>query len=108
MEPDINAAIAALKDLINMADVLVTIKIMPSGIDVDLDKLKTKAVKEIMVFKARVVREEIEPIAFGIKALKITFAYEESRGGTDAIEEKIVKIAGVESVDVVDVRRAIG
>ena len=68
MGPGINAAIAALKGLINMADVLVTIKIMPSGIDVDLDKLKTKALKEIMVYKARVEREEIEPIAFGIKA----------------------------------------
>ncbi len=108
MGPGINVVIAALKDLINMADVIVTIKIMPSGTDVDLDRLKTKAVKEIMTFKARVVREEIEPIAFGIKALKIAFAYEESRGGTDAIEEKIAKIAEVESVDVVDVRRAIG
>ncbi len=108
MEQGIDAANAGLRGLIEMADVIVTIKIMPSGIDVDLGKLKTKAGKEILAFKARIVKEEIEPIAFGLKAIKITFAYEESRGGTDEIESRMARIEGVESVNVVDVRRAIG
>lgn len=91
-----------------MADVIVTIKIMPSGVDVNLDHLKTKAAKEIIAFNGRIIKEVIEPVAFGLKAIKLTFSYDENKGGTDYIEEKISKIKEVESVDVVDVRRAIG
>ena len=91
-----------------MADVIVTVKIMPSDVDTNLEKIKTAAGKEIINFKGRIVREEIEPVAFGLKALKITFSYDENKGGTDYIEERILKIDGVESVNVVDVRRAIG
>ena len=36
------------------------------------------------------------------------FAMDESIGSTDALEEEIKSIHGVNSVDVVDVRRAIG
>lgn len=91
-----------------MADVIITVKVMPSDVDVDMNKLKTRVGKEVIAFKARIVREEIEPVAFGLKALKITFAYDENRGGTDEIEAKISKLDEVESVDVIDVRRAIG
>ena len=91
-----------------MADVFVTLKIMPAGVDVNLNELKTRAGKEILAFKGRIIKEEIEPIAFGLNAVKLTLAYEESRGGTDEIEAKIARLKDVESVDVVDVRRAIG
>ncbi len=108
MEQGIDAAVVILRGLIRMVDVIITFKIMPSGVDIDMNKLKTNVGKEILGFKGRIVREEIEPVAFGIKALKITFAYEENRGGTDSLEARIIKIKGVESVDVIDVRRAIG
>ena len=53
-------------------------------------------------------RVEIEPIAFGLKAVKIIFVTDEKKGGTDSLEAEISKIKGVNSVEVIDVRRAIG
>ena len=51
---------------------------------------------------------EQEPIAFGLKALKLIFVMEESIGSTESLEEDIKKIHGIQSVEVTDVRRAIG
>ena len=75
-----------------MADVIVTIKIMPSGVDVNLEHLKTKVVKEILAFNGRMIKEIIEPVAFGIKALKLTGAYQGS--AADDVAASMVGIKG--------------
>ncbi len=96
-----------------MASVVVTLKIMPTGPDVNLDNIYSDAVKKINDFidvkhKDGEMRKEIEPIGFGLKALKILFVMDESIGSTDKLEEKIKQIKDVESVEAVDVRRAVG
>lgn len=91
-----------------MAKVIVTLKIMPESPETDLAALQEKAEKEITGFDGTVGKVEIEPIAFGLKALKILFIMEESKGATDPLEEQISAIDGVRSVEVTDVRRAIG
>ncbi|MFC1686899.1 elongation factor 1-beta family protein [Nanoarchaeota archaeon] len=48
------------------------------------------------------------PIAFGLKAINIIFAMDEAKGSPDVLEEKITAIDGVQSFEVIDVRRAIG
>ena len=50
----------------------------------------------------------VEPIAFGLKAVKIMFVMDEDKGSTDDLEADIETIDGVNSVEVTDVRRAIG
>ena len=95
-------------DQIKMASVIITLKIMPSQIDVDLSKLEKKAKEKISRFGGEVGKVEIEPIAFGLKALKLIFVMDERIGGTDKLEEDISKINGVESVVIEDARRAIG
>lgn len=92
-----------------MAQVVVTLKIMPESPDVDLSNIKTLAKAKIIDFsQSREMKTEFEPIAFGLKAVKITFVMDESKGSTDALEESIKTISGVNSVEAVDVRRAIG
>jgi len=91
-----------------MARVIITLKIMPESPETDLAALQSKAEKEIADFDAAFGKAEIEPIAFGLKALKIFFIMEESKGATDPLEEQITAIEGVRSVEVIDVRRAIG
>ena len=54
------------------------------------------------------IRKEVEDIAFGLKALKITFVMDESIGSADALEEQLKEIEGVKSVETIDVRRALG
>ena len=92
-----------------MAQVVVTFRIMPQNIDIDLSHLETKAKKEIVNFcNAKEFKTQIQPIAFGLKALNIIFVMDEIKGSTEALENKISQIEGVESVEVTDVRRAIG
>ena len=91
-----------------MADVIVTLKIMPKSPSADLDKISTDSKKLIAEFKGEVGKEEVEPIAFGLKALKLMFVMDESIGSTDELEAKISKVKNVQSAEVSDVRRAIG
>ena len=91
-----------------MAQLVVTIKIMPTSPDVDLKAIEIKATKEISKFGGDVGKVEIEPIAFGLKALKLFFVMDEKKGSTDSLEEKVSNIDGVESVEISDIRRAIG
>ena len=93
---------------IKMADVVITFKIMPEGLDVDLNKIVNSIKKVVKKFGGDVGRVEEEPVAFGLKALKIIFVIDENKGSTDDLEEEISKLKGVKSVNVVDVRRAIG
>ena len=92
-----------------MANVVVTFRIMPTNPDVDLSALESEAKKEIVRFcNSKEFKTRIEPIAFGLKALNLLFVMDESKGGTEELENKISRIDGVESVEVTDVRRAIG
>ena len=92
-----------------MARVVVTLKIMPKTPKTDLSVIETRAMEHIRYFAGETeTKVEKEEVAFGLKALKIIFVMDESKGSTDALEESIKKIKGVNSVEVVDVRRAIG
>ncbi len=82
---------------------------MPKSPEVDLNSVEEQVKKQIQEFTGETEsKTEQEPIAFGLKALKMTFVMDESKGSTDALESSIGNIEGVNSVEVVDVRRAIG
>ena len=92
-----------------MANVVITMKIMPESPEEDLAKITESAKEKIAEFAGEgETRTEEEPIAFGLKALKILFVSDESKGSTEELEKQIEEIKGVQSVEVIDVRRAIG
>lgn len=91
-----------------MTSVIVTLKIMPCEPGVDLVKIENKAKELISRFGGEVGKVEIEPIAFGLKAIRLIFIMDEAIGSTEKLEEQIASLDTVESVSVVDVRRAIG
>ena len=92
-----------------MANVVVTLRIMPQNTSADLSKIEAEARKEIVEFcDSQEFKTQIQPIAFGLKALDIFFVMDESKGSTEKLEQKISQINEVESVEVTDVRRAIG
>jgi elongation factor 1-beta len=92
-----------------MVQVVATLKIMPKSPDTDLNKIETEAKTKIIDFSQnQEIKTEQEPVAFGLKAIKITFVMDESKGSIDPLEEQIKKIEGVNSVETIDVRRAIG
>ena len=91
-----------------MAQVIVTMKIMPKNVKVDITILEKEAVKEIEKFGGKIGKSTHEPIAFGLKALIISFFSDESKSNLDPLEESVSKIKNVESVDIIEVRRAVG
>ncbi len=82
-----------------MGEVVAVIKVMPESPDV-FDKMKSEIEKQVKAEKF-----EEEPIAFGLKALKITVVVKDEEGGTEAIENKLRAIPGVSDVQVVDLGR---
>ncbi len=91
-----------------MAEVIVTFKVMPEGVDVDYELIKLESAK-IINEKGNLAKHEIKPIAFGLKSLILYSIFPESIGSeVDSIAEKIGMITGVENCEVTDVRRAIG
>jgi len=97
------------KDQTKMAKALVTVKIMPESVDVDLEKIEGKVKESIRDVYGEIgeIRVEEEPIAFGLRALKFTFIIDESMG-TDAIEEELADLEGVANAQVIDFRRTLG
>ena len=91
-----------------MTNVIITVKLMPSSPEVDLDAIKEKADAEIQTYGGEVGKVEKEPIAFGLVALKLIFVSDESKGSTESLEENLSKLDGVASCEITDVRRALG
>ena len=92
-----------------MATIIITLKIMPESPDIDLSKIENKVKEKITEFAEETeMKTEQEAIAFGLKALKIIFTMDESKGSTEELEDNIKDIEGVQNVEVVDVRRAVG
>jgi elongation factor 1-beta len=87
-----------------MGEVAVQLKIMPNSPDVDLKGLSDQITSQVADY-GRMYSCEVQPIAFGLKALIITFIVEDEEGGTEAVEDSISQIGEVESVQAVAVTR---
>lgn len=90
-----------------MGEVAIKLKVMPVGLDTDLEAIKNKGKEEIEKEGGKVNHYEEEPVAFGLKALIATISWNEEKSG-DIVEEAFKKIEGVSSVDTIDYRRAFG
>jgi translation elongation factor aEF-1 beta len=93
-----------------MGKVIITFKIMPQNPEVNLETVQKTAEEKIDAFVGETAEKKvaIEPVAFGLKSLNITFVSDEEKGTTDEIESQIGEIEGVQSCEVTDVRRALG
>jgi elongation factor 1-beta len=91
-----------------MAKVYIKVKIMPKSPDTDLAAVEKQIKNIVDTDGSKWHISEIKPIAFGLKAIEFIFMRDESKGDTEPMEVEFAKIDGVESVDVVDVRRAFG
>ncbi len=74
---DLSVPTKLKEDTKKMASVIVTMKIMPVSPDVDLAKVEEDSMKEIANFCGETEsKKEIEPVAFGLKALKLQKRYQ--------------------------------
>ena len=77
-----------------MGSVAVSIKVMPSSSDVDMEKLRKEVSK-----KVKIQDSKIEPIAFGLNALKLMVVIPDAVG-VDSLERDIRSVEGVGEVEV--------
>ena len=91
-----------------MANVVITMRILPVNVNTPLELLETKLRKVLESFiENKESRSEKQPIAFGLNALNFVFFMDENKN-LEMLENKLKTVEGVRSVDVIDVRRAIG
>jgi len=87
-----------------MGEVAAKIRIMPTGMDVDLKKLRDELTKVIPP-GVRLHGFSEEPVAFGLKALMVVVKVGDLEGGTEKVEEAFGKVKGVENVSVEELGR---
>jgi len=85
-----------------MGSVIVTFKIMPESVEVDLDSLEQEIKSEI-----NPQRIERVPVAFGLNAIQIVKLVEEKEGEMDRITNQIKNIKGIKEVEVVGMTRSL-
>jgi elongation factor 1-beta len=89
-----------------MGKVIVTARLMPDNPNANLDDIGNAA-KSIIEKSGEFGKMETKPIAFGLKAVVLYFVVPEKEGGTDEVEKALSAIPHVQSVEIVDVRRAL-
>jgi len=87
-----------------LGDVVARIKVMPVGIETDLDAL-TGRIMTVEIDGIKITGVEKKPIAFGLQALMVTVMLGDQEGGTEPIEEALSGLKEVESVQVTDLGR---
>ena len=91
----------ALGDFMSEGSVMVTFKIMPDGVETDMNSLEKEVKKKINPSKS-----EIIPIAFGLKSLVIVKVVPEIDGELERVEQEIRSISGVKEVEITNVARS--
>jgi elongation factor 1-beta len=92
----LNAVLRGLK----MGKVIVVAKVLPSDLSINLENLYQE-VKSNLPENIELKGYKIEPVAFGLNALKLFFAIPDNlEGGTSKIEEFLMKIKGIEQVEI--------
>lgn len=83
-----------------MGKVLATIKVMPDGLEVDINKLEEE-------IKQKINPERInkQPIAFGLIALIVEKIIADDEGEIEKVENALKSIEGVSSIEVTNLTR---
>ncbi len=88
-----------------MAEVAVVMRILPNRVNADLGDVLRK-IQEKLPEGYKVMSHGEEPIAFGLKALKLVVKMpEDVEGGTETLEDLIKEVDDVEEVEVEAVHR---
>jgi len=85
----------------SMGEVVVILKIMPESPEVDLEKLQA----DIRATVSGIEDMKVEPIGFGLSAIKIAMVTEDDEGAGDKIEALFSQIPGIDRAEIESLNR---
>tara|TARA_Y100000034_G_C6722603_1_gene319749 strand:+ start:251 stop:529 length:279 start_codon:yes stop_codon:yes gene_type:complete len=92
-----------------MAKAVITFKLMPESVEVDLEPIKEKALAIAKEHNSiGEMQSKIEPVAFGLKAVLVLAMYEVEGADFEAIANKMGELEGVQSSEVAKMDLALG
>lgn len=83
-----------------MGKVAVTFRIMPEGVEVDLEAIQGH-IRSSLGEKVR--KLEVKPVAFGLKAVEAIVVVDDASGELDRVEAALGGIPGVGGIETVEV-----
>ncbi len=95
---------ASFQDLRKMAQLLLLVKILPTGVEIDLDQV-AKKIKESLKDGITLRKYTKEPLAFGLYFIKGEFILDDREGQMDALESVVRSVEGVSELEVLNMSR---
>lgn len=89
-----------------MGSMNIKMRILPKSVETSLEKIKAKVKQVIEEAGGKGVNFEEEPVAFGLKAVITMFVCPENQE-LEALENKLKENDDINSLEVVDMRRAL-
>jgi len=83
-----------------MGKVAVTFRIMPEGVEVDLEGVQSQVRASL---GGSLKKLEVKPVAFGLKAVEVIVVVDDKAGEMERLEEALRGIPGVGGVETTEV-----